>query len=393
MKCPAPLLVSPRRPLRVAIALGGTDLGRSGIGTYLRALLPRLAASLHQSGGALIAVGTRAEQAAYADCLGGIERVESPSHCERPAFSAAWHLMSIDRVAHGAEADVLLLPAANRRMSLGGEVPVVAVVHDLAQLHVPDKYDRLRVTYSRRILVPAYRRAAALVAISGATREDMVRVGCPARRIRIVPNGVDAERFVPRAVDDPRIMATRADLGLEGPYVLYPARLEHPGKNHTRLLRAFAQSPLAASHTLALLGPDWGARATLEEETRRLGIEGRVAFLGWVPHEAVPLLIAGADVVTMVGLCEGFGLPALEALACGRPLVAAETGALPEVTGNLAASCDPYDVDSIARALERAATDQALRERALIEGPSYSAGHSWDETASQLLETCYQSAA
>src|SRR5262249_24718766 len=127
-----------------------------------------------------------------------------------------------------------------------------------------------------------------------------------------------------------------------------------PGKNHLHLLRAFAASPARASHVLALAGSDWGALGRIQNEIARLGLEREVRVLGYVPDELVSGLVAGADAVMMVGLYEGFGLPALEALAAGRPVVASRTGALPAVVGDLAALCDPLDERSIADALDRA---------------------------------------
>ena len=109
--------------------------------------------------------------------------------------------------------------------------------------------------------------------------------------------------------------------------------------------------------SLVLAGADWGAYARIRETVARLRIDHRVHMAGFVEDEIVPGLVAGADSVAMVGLHEGFGLPALEALAAGRPLFVSNTGALTEVTGDLAASCDPLDCASIQRALENTIAD------------------------------------
>ena len=372
--------------MRVAIALGGTDQGRSGLGTWVRAVVPRLS---NRFSGGLVALGTARDLDAYAGVLAGIEQMVVPSRFDAPAASALWHLWMAGGAAREAGANVLLLAAANRRVALRSPVPTVAVVHDLAQLQVPGKYDALRTFYLRTCVLSALRRNRVLVAVSEMTRDQLaLALGKQSASIRVVRNGVEAERFLPPAPADDRVAQARAATGLEGPYLLYPSRLEHPGKNHLRLLRAFAASRLRATHRLALVGADWGAAAMLHAEVARLGLAGRVAVLGFIDDALMPGLVAGADAVVMVGLCEGFGLPALEALAAARVVVAARSGALPEVVGSLAVFCDPLSEESIKSALEQAVFEPVFRERALREGPAWASARSWNGTAQGLADAC-----
>jgi glycosyltransferase involved in cell wall biosynthesis len=177
-------------------------------------------------------------------------------------------------------------------------------------------------------------------------------------------------------------------LNLEAPYFLYPSRLEHPGKNHLRLLSAYAASSARSSHQLVLVGADWGAEGLIRAEIQRLGLADRVRLLGYVAEELLPALMSGADAVIAVGLCEGFGLPALEALAAGRPVVAARAGALPEVVGELGILCDPLDSQDMALALARAASDTAFAARVRREGPTYARLRDWERTCDGLLAVC-----
>jgi glycosyltransferase involved in cell wall biosynthesis len=380
--------------MKIAIALGGTDAGRSGIGTYVRAVLPRLHTRLRENGDHLVALGTPRDLAGYRAELAGVTVVELPTALEPPAADALFHLVGAGAVAARAGADLLLLPAANRRLAVTSPVPTVAVVHDLAQLHLRGKYDPLRMLYVRRVLTPALGRATALVAVSHSTKRDMVAaLSCGEDRVQVVENGVDSRRFTPAGDDDPRVVSARAKAGIQGPYLLYLARLEHPGKNHLRLVRAFAASAARRTHLLVLAGPDWGAEKLVRAEIARLGIQDRVRFLGWVADEVVPGVVAGADVVLMVGLAEGFGLPALEAFAAGRPVVNAEAGALPEVVGDLGIGCDPLSEASIGRGIERGLSDVALRARVAVEGPRRARARDWDRTADGLLAVCMEACA
>lgn len=381
-----------RHPIRLALALGGIDRGRSGIGRYARAVLPRLIAEVTRDGGSLVAMGTRRDFEDCAEQLEGAERLAIPDVCDAPGASAIWHLARSATRAARAGASVLLLPAGNRRAALGAGVPTVAVVHDLAPLRVPGKYDALRTFYLRRMLTAALRRTTELVADSNATRDDLLLAGCSAERVRVVHCGVDTTRFRRAASSEALVRAARLGHGLARPYLLYPARLEHPGKNHVRLLNAFALSTLRKEHDLVLAGADWGAEKRIRQEIARLGLTTRVRLLGYVPDDSLAGLLAGAEAVLVVGLYEGFGLPALEALASGRPVVVARTGASLESVGRLGVPCDPYDEISMRAAMERAVADVRVRERAGLEGPAWAAAWSWDRTARGLVDACLAAA-
>jgi glycosyltransferase involved in cell wall biosynthesis len=375
--------------MRVVIAMGGADRGRSGIGRYLRKVLPALKEQLAQRRGTLVALGTGRDFGDWEDELDGVERVRVPDACERAGPNALWHLARAEPAARRVGADVLLLPAANRRACLRGAVPTVAVVHDLAQLHVPGKYDPVRMLYLRRVLLRALGTADGLVAVSDATRRDLLdALGCDPARVRVVPNGVDTRLFQLFEPNSEPVASAKREVELDQPYLIYPARLEHPGKNHLRLLEALAGSRLRDSHQLLLVGGDWGAGERIRGEIRRLGLERSVRMAGYVEDRQLAALVAGSEAVLVVGLHEGFGLPALEGLAAGRPLVASRTGAALESTGDFAVPCDPRDVTSVRSALERVVSDARLRQRASAEGPAWAAGWSWDATAAGLLAAC-----
>ena len=389
----SPPLPAPR-PLHIAVTLGGTDLGRSGIGTYVREVLPPLIAETTAAGGRVTVFGHPAEIAAFAPHCAGAT-VRALRHVPlRAGFNALWHLQRAGAFARRLGADVLLLPAANRRITRISPVPTVAVVHDLAQLRVDQKYDALRMAYFRRVLLPAFRRPQQLIAISRATRDDLVQaLGVPPAAIRVVYNGVNAARF--RTHDraaEPVWRARQArDLHTK-PFLLYPARLEHPGKNHVRLLHAFARSGLATTHTLAFSGADWGGEALIRSTASALGLTDAVRFLGFVSNDELPLLMTGAEAVLMLGLHEGFGLPPLEALSAGRPVCVSRTGALPEVVGPLGVQCDPFDEASIAHALRHVVHDVEIRRRCQEEGPAWAGQFTWQRTARGLVEACQAAA-
>ncbi|HEX4448749.1 MAG TPA: glycosyltransferase family 1 protein [Polyangiaceae bacterium] len=355
----------------VAIALAGCDLGNSGLSVFAESMIPRFIDRLRAGGIDPIVLGTARERRAAG--LDDAPGPTLPSLADSAGPSAALSLAGISSVARLAGADLLYLPCANRRIVGLGTIPVIGTVHDLAQFHVAAKYGPLRQIYVKRVLVPLLRRLRIVTTVSQATADDVLKyAGVPLSRIRVIPNGI--------AISPP----ARTALAQPGPYFLYPARLEHPGKNHLRVLGAFARSSTRETHSLILSGAEWGAGPLIRARAEALGISARVHVIGFVGRDEFARLMGGADAIIAAGLHEGFGLPAAEALACGVVVAASCTGSLPEVVGDMGVFFDPLDEDSIARALERAAGDEELRDRCRRLGPVCAARFSWDHSASKL---------
>jgi glycosyltransferase involved in cell wall biosynthesis len=374
--------------LRVLVPLMGTDQGRSGIGHYVSSVLPILSEELERAGGTLILAGSKADLDAYSGSTSAlpIETVVVPDMSA--AMEAAWHLLRLGPIAKHAHADCILMLAGNRRLVASSDLPTVAVVHDLAQWNVAGKYDALRTFYVRRVLRHFMAKTRRLVAVSRATSDHMQQVlDIEENSVSVVHNGIDHSRFQPAGIGDAEVLQK---LEIDRPYILYPSRLEHPGKNHHRLIQAFAQSDRLRSAKLVLAGKDWGAGDMLRHLCRDLGVSDRVRFLGYVEDAHLPALVRQAHAVTMVGLCEGFGLPAVESLASGTPVLASNTGSLPEVTGGLAVMCDPYDVESIRGGLENAALCPMARRRSQMRGPGWASRFSWKATGTELVAICQE---
>jgi glycosyltransferase involved in cell wall biosynthesis len=365
-----------RGPSAVAICLAGCDLGRSGIGVFAREVLPRLARSLGSRGVQTLVIGTKAEREAMGlDRYGG---VALPEALAVPGVSVVFSLLALPALARALGADVLYLPAANRRVVGWRAVPTAGTVHDLAQVHVPNKYGRLRQVYVERVLLPLLRKLSAVTVVSQSTADDVVRyASVPRERVRVVPNGVELAE-----ADCIPLCGSR-------PYLLYAARLEHPGKNHVRLVRAFGRSRARRTHALLLVGADWGAGAMIRQLVSDLGLGGQVSILGYVPRAALAGFTRRADAVVAAGLFEGFGLQAAEGLSAGKPVAASNTGALPEVVGDCGVLFDPTDESSMAEAIDRVVSDRELRHRCGEIGPVRAERFSWDRAAAAIGDTLW----
>lgn len=305
-------------------------------------------------------------------------------------FPRLWtHLRLSWELAHRPP-DVLfvpshVLPLLHPRVSL-------VTVHDLGYLYFPEAHpwrQRLYLDLSTRWNARA---ATHLLADSQATKADLVaRYATPPEKITVAYPGAD-ETLAP--VRDPAtIEAIKARHGITGDYFLYLGTLQ-PRKNLSRLITAFAalqpETVLVLAGKRGWLYDDLGAAA----QVRRLGLEGRVLFPGYVPGEDKAALLSGALAFLFPSLYEGFGLPVLEAQACGCPVIASAASSLPEVAGDAALLVDPEDTTAIAAAMRRIVADPALRESSIERGFANVRRFSWTACAQSILgaiERCAES--
>jgi glycosyltransferase involved in cell wall biosynthesis len=212
-------------------------------------------------------------------------------------------------------------------------------------------------------------------------RAIVARLGIPAERIAVIPVGLGAE-FRPTPLS--AAQRERYDLGAR--YALYVGNFL-PHKNLPRLLRAWATlSGTAATHRLVLAGGDPARRAALAALAASLGLGDRIAFAGVVDDADLPAVYAGASLLVLPSLEEGFGLPALEAMACGTPVVAGRRGALPELVGDAGCLVDPEDERELAAAVGRLLSDPVERRRLTRGGLARAAGFTTAATAGRIVD-------
>ena len=260
----------------------------------------------------------------------------------------------------------------------------LVTIHDMTFFSMPQMHQRIKVLYFRFFIKRSVRSVDRLIFVSQSARSDYVaRFGIPRGASVVIYHGKsEAYRADLDPVETRRI---RQKHGLGANFILYVGTIE-PRKNLTRLVSAFAS--VSINHPglqLAIAGMKGWMYDDLMQTVQRLGLESRVIFTGFVPEDEKPFLIAAATSFSYVSLYEGFGIPVLEAMACGIPTVTSNVSSLPEVAGDAALTIDPTSIPELAAALERLTIDQNLRERLKSASVNQAALFNWTKAASQTL--------
>ncbi len=368
----------PHVGLNAHLLSGAASYRSAGIHRYISELLQRL-----PSADAGLRYTAFAGQAASVHLRGmTVRSTRLPT--ERPWVRIVWE-QTIQSLAAARE-HVDLLHGLAFASPLVGHCPTVVTVHDLSFALFPEFFRGPNASYLRLFTRISCRRAARIIAVSEHTRADVIRLyQVTAERVEAVPHGVDA-RFFPRPADEiARFRHTRA---LPEHFILFVGTLE-PRKNLVRLIEAFSnlKSRVAsrklqvAGLKLVLVGGKGWYYDQVFATIERLDLKDQVIWAGYVFPDDLPWWYNSAEVFALPSRYEGFGLPLLEAMACGTPVVTSTASSLPEVAGDAALVAPPDDVDALADALYRVLTDDALRQELCARGLARAATFTWEATA------------
>jgi glycosyltransferase involved in cell wall biosynthesis len=300
---------------------------------------------------------------------------------------ALWEQLVVPTAVARIRPDVYHSP--NYILPLALRCPTVVTVHDLSFLE--RSLHRLRShLYLSALTTLSMRKATRIICVSEATRQELVRrFPSLGEKARVVAEGVNGKfERSPEAA----IAGFRKKHRLDRPYVLFVGTIE-PRKNLVRLIKAFEIATLAGSiHDLVLIGPRGWKDAPVWAAIRESPVSERIKSIGYVDDADLAAAYSGADVFAYPSLAEGFGLPTLEAMACGTPVLTSRVSALPEVVGDAALLVDPLAIDDIAAGLRRLLCDGGERARLVTVGFERVAHFDWDHVAQKTLAV-YQEAA
>lgn len=367
------------------IALDIRPIGDFGVGTYIRNVLRSLARLDRRNQYVLIGDPSKLRE------LGELPPNFSHTELTTPANTLAGS-MALRRCVRQHGCDLVHIP----HLSWAPQqlpCPYIITVHDvLDYMYRATNGSGMRRAvhfyFTQRVL----RRAARILAVSNFTRKDIERLfGTPGERIEVVYNAID-ERFRQGHANqaDRQFIAERYQVNY--PFLLYAGRIS-PHKNIVRIIEAFAalKAELEKEDTLTdlkliIIGDEVSRHPDLRRTVIKGGVQNDVRFLGFVPIEILRIFYDAAKVFVFPSKYEGFGLPPLEAMAHGTPVVTSNTTSLPEVVGNAAVLVNPDNVFEIMRALHRVLLDQSLRDRLKQRGYEQVQRFSWDASVKRILE-------
>ena len=352
------------------------DGGKSGISVYVK----QLVAALKEQKQDL----TLIVEADAAEFFPDYPKIILPRFCRKALFSMLYHLFILPFRIRVRDYDMMILGAANRRALCRYPIFTAAIVHDLSQYHVATKYDVFRMFYIKHLLPHFVRKAQNVTAISHSTAADLQQFWkIPPQKIAVIPDGLS----LPSEAQSADAGEWLKEHHITKPFVLYISRLEHPGKNHVNLIRAYSALPreITARYDLVLPGAEWNGSDAVYQAAAESPCPANIHFPGFIPAELLRSLYSHASCYVFPSFFEGFGLSLIEAMHCGVPCACSNCSSLKEIGEGAAMLFDPNRPEEIADALKELLTSEKKREQLSEAGRERAALYTWENAASSFI--------
>ncbi len=369
---------------KVLLSAGMIQSGHSGVGRYVVELANRIS----KMGTVELHVAGLDEDRRLFGSVDDRLWISIPPSSAGGLRNLLWHQFKLPTILRSGGFDLLHIPSY-RRVVASCPITQLATIHDCAPFRLRDKYGLLRGFFGRHVAPWLARRCDHVLTVSEFTKRDLIHFfKLPSTGVEVVYNGLNHETY--RPATSAAVADFRERHGFKQPFLLFISRLEHPGKNHLRLIEAYERyrETSGADMLLVLAGAPWHGAEVIESRVRESAFADSIRLPGFVVEEELPLWYAAAEALVFPSLMEGFGLPVVEALACGLRVASSNRGSLPEVGGDAAVYFDPEDVVGMAEAILQLCQEPAEARQARIDtGIVHAAGFNWDVAAKVTCQT------
>ncbi|MCL2410857.1 MAG: glycosyltransferase family 4 protein [Treponema sp.] len=372
--------------MKIGMDTFACDGGKSGVGMYLTQFLKRIPPSE-----ALFELfGWEYDRYIFSDVAPNFEFIPQCSIQGRTA-NTLWHIWKYAQFASLRRFDACFFPAAHRIIPYQSPCPTVGVVHDMAAFW-GNRKTRVHLGATLRLVFPnSLRRLDRIIAVSEFVKQELIeQANVKEKKIDVVYNGIDSTSFYPRQRNEESVLLIQP-FSFKRPYVLCVSRIDHPIKNHVRLIEAFGifKEKTKYPHRLVLAGGDSNNANVVKEAAAASPWRSDIFFTGHFPLTNLPELYSGADFVVIPSMYEGFGMGALEAMACGVPVLCARAASLPEVADHAALYFDPLNTEDMSDRMITVSTDMDIYNECRRLGLERVSAFSWDRCVEQTLQIIY----
>ena len=365
--------------MRIAIDTLGGDHGKSGFGSYIYYFISNLPADKDFE---LELFGTEEDRYTYTSGTeipySAIKLLETPKALRR------WYKIHSNAFIRKHKYDVVIYPSASRMLPKNFKHHKgIAVINSIMSSEL-ENCD----SSSKRQLRKGLHRVHKIIAASNYIKSDLVKLGIAEEKISVIHNGIDHKLFFPMAeLFDDEIVDVKP-FAIKKPYFVYGSSLSSPEKKHIELIKAFElfKKNTGLPHRLVLAGNDGPYAEEIHKAAFDSPFASDIFLTGFFPHENFARLYAGSEACLFPSVNEGVGLPILEAMACGIPVLCSEKGALKEIGGTAPLYFDPDDIDQTATCLQKVVEDSDLRENMITDSIMWANEFNWEETVKKTLE-------
>lgn len=365
--------------MKIAIDTFGCEHGRSGVGSYVTSLVKNLPKNTSHT---FELFGSELDRYTYtsdhvATTYAGLSIPDSVS-AER-----LWHFFSLQSFAKKNKYDAVLYPSGIHSLPLFFSIPGIAVVQEI----VSETLHRTNSFFEKKLILYKLKKVTKIIAASQYIRKDLVNLGIDSEKIEVIHNGLDHSLFYQHTELEGDTITIKP-FSIKKPYFIYASRIHHPSKRHVELIQGFNifKEKTKLPHRLVLAGSDGFDAKIVHDQAAASPFASDIFLTGYFPHENLSELYSCADACVFSSAAEGVGLPVIEAMATGIPVLCAKAGSLTEIAGDNALYFNPDIPLEIAQSLEHIVTDQKHKQKLVKTGLEWVKRFSWEKTAEKTIE-------